>query len=244
MLTALLGMLPEGSAAGGTGAPSLELSGVTKVYPGPPAVTALAGVSLTIRSGEMAAVVGPSGSGKSTLLNLMGGLDRPTSGSVKVAGLELTGLGDRALSGMRAQMIGFVFQEFYLLPKTSALDNAAEGLRYRGAPGRVRRQLAEESLRRVGLGRRLHHLPNQLSGGERQRVAIARALAGRPAVVFADEPTGNLDSAAGREITDLLVELNEEGATIVTITHDAEVASRFPCRIRLHDGLVVGEERG
>lgn len=234
---------PLGPRTGAADAPSLELSGVTKVYPGPPAVAALAGVSLAVRPGELAAVVGPSGSGKSTLLNLMGGLDRPTSGSVKVAGRELAGLGDQALSGMRARMIGFVFQEFYLLPRTSALDNVSEGLRYRGAPRRVRRERAEEALRRVGLEDRLHHLPDQLSGGERQRVAIARAVAGRPAVVFADEPTGNLDSAAGREITDLLVELNAEGATIVTITHDPEVASRFPRRIRLRDGRVEGEDR-
>ena len=234
---------PLGARAGAADAPALELSGVTKVYPGPPAVTALAGVSLAVRPGELAAVVGPSGSGKSTLLNLMGGLDRPTSGSVKVAGRELAGLGDQALSGMRARMIGFVFQEFYLLPRTSALDNVAEGLRYRGAPRRVRRERAEEALRRVGLEDRLHHLPDQMSGGERQRAAVARAVAGRPAVVFADEPTGNLDSAAGREITDLLVELNSEGATIVTITHDPEVASRFPRRIRLRDGRVEGEDR-
>ena len=236
---------PRGSRGGGGGAaPSLELSEVTKVYPGPPAVTALAGVSLAVRPGEAAAVVGPSGSGKSTLLNLMGGLDQPTSGSVKVAGRELAGLGDKALSGMRARMIGFVFQEFYLLPGTSALDNAAEGLRYRGAPGRVRRERAEEALRRVGLGDRLHRLPGQLSGGERQRVAIARAVAGRPAVVLADEPTGNLDSAAGREIIDLLLELNAEGAAVVAITHDHEAASRFPRRIRLRDGRVEGEDWG
>ena len=224
--------------------PSLDLYEVTKVYPGPPPVTALAGVSLTIRPGELVAVVGPSGSGKSTLLNLMGGLDLPTSGSVKVAGRELTSLRDRSLSGIRAGMIGFVFQEFFLLPRTPALDNVAEGLRYRGMPGRVRRQRAGEALRRVGLGHRMHHLPDQLSGGERQRVAIARALVGSPAVVFADEPTGNLDSATSREITDLFAELNAEGATIVAITHDPEVASCFPRRIVLRDGRVVAEETG
>ena len=163
---------------------------------------------------------------------------------MKVAGRELTSLRDRSLSGIRAGMIGFVFQEFFLLPRTPALDNVAEGLRYRGIPGRVRRQRAEEALRRVGLGHRMHHLPDQLSGGERQRVAIARALVGSPAVVFADEPTGNLDSATSREITGLFAELNADGATIVAITHDAEVASCFPRRIVLRDGRVVAEETG
>ena len=235
---------PPPPATGGLDVPSLELSGVTKVYPGPPPVTALDGVTLTISPGELVAVVGPSGSGKSTLLNLMGGLDRPTSGSVKVAGRELTELDDRSLSGIRAGMIGFVFQEFFLLPRTPAVDNVAEGLRYRGTPGRIRRERAEEALRRVGLGHRMHHLPEQLSGGERQRVAIARALVGSPAVVFADEPTGNLDSNTSREITNLFRELNDEGATIVAITHDAEVASCFPRRIVMRDGSVVDEEAG
>ncbi len=237
-------MPPAPPAADGPEVPSLELSGVTKVYPGPPPVTALGGVTLTIDPGELVAVVGPSGSGKSTLLNLMGGLDRPSSGSVKVAGRELTELDDRSLSGIRAEMIGFVFQEFFLLPRTPAVDNVAEGLRYRGTPRRDRREQAEEALRRVGLGHRMHHLPEQLSGGERQRVAIARALVGSPAVVFADEPTGNLDSATSREITDLFKELNDEGATIVAITHDAEVASSFPRRIVMRDGSVVTEEQG
>ena len=235
-------MPPAPPATDGPDVPSLELSGVTKVYPGPPPVTALGGVTLTISPGELVAVVGPSGSGKSTLLNLMGGLDSPTSGSVKVAGRELTELDDRSLSGIRAAMIGFVFQEFFLLPRTPAVDNVAEGLRYRGTTGRIRRQQAEEALRRVGLGHRMHHLPEQLSGGERQRVAIARALVGNPAVVFADEPTGNLDSATSREITDLFKELNDEGATIVAITHDAEVAACFPRRIVMRDGSVVTEE--
>ena len=163
---------------------------------------------------------------------------------MKVAGRELTELDDRSLSGIRAEMIGFVFQEFFLLPRTPAVDNVAEGLRYRGTLRRDRREQAEEALRRVGLGHRMHHLPEQLSGGERQRVAIARALVGSPAVVFADEPTGNLDSATSREITELFKELNDEGATIVAITHDAEVASSFPRRIVMRDGSVVTEEQG
>ncbi len=234
-------MDPESSSYG-PDAPSIELTEVTKVYPGPPPVTALAGVSLTIRSGESVAVVGPSGSGKSTLLNLMSGLDQPTSGSIRVADQDLSALSDRSLSGIRASMIGFVFQEFSLLPGTSALENVAEGLRYRGVRGTVRRREAEGALRRVGLGHRIDHLPDQMSGGERQRVAIARALIGDPVAIFADEPTGNLDSVTSREITELLVALNRDGATIIVVTHDPEVAGCFPRRILMRDGLVVSED--
>ena len=231
------------TAPSGPEAPSIELTDVTRVYRGPPPVSAVAGVSLSIRPRELIAIVGPSGSGKSTLLNLMSGLDQPSSGSVKVAGHDLAVLSDRALSGIRARMIGFVFQEFFLFPGTSALENVAEGLRYQGVRGTARREEAEGALRRVGLGHRMHHLPEQLSGGERQRVAIARALVGDPVAVFADEPTGNLDSAASREITDLLLSLNREGATIIVVTHDQEVAGCFPRRISMRDGLVVAEDR-
>lgn len=212
------------------------------MYAGPPPVAAVAGVSLAIGSGELVAVVGPSGSGKSTLLNLMGGLDRPTSGSVKLAGHELADLPDRSLSSIRSTMIGFVFQDYFLLPRTPALDNVAEGLRYRGVRAAVRREKAEKAMRRVGLGHRMGHLPEQMSGGERQRVAIARALVGDPKVVFADEPTGNLDTATSGEITDLLTNLNDQGATIVAITHDPEVAACFHRRIVMRDGSVVAEE--
>jgi putative ABC transport system ATP-binding protein len=221
--------------------PVLDLVGVTKVYAGPPPVTALAGIDLTVRSGELVVIVGPSGSGKSTLLNVMGGLDRATSGSVAISGHDLADLNDRDLSGIRAVMMGFVFQEFFLMAGTSALDNVAEGLRYRGIPRRDRHEQAAHALGQVGLDHRKDHLPTQLSGGERQRVAIARALVGDPAVVFADEPTGNLDSATGADIIDLLEDLNRSGATIVVITHNPEVAFRFPRTVEIRDGVVVGD---
>jgi putative ABC transport system ATP-binding protein len=219
----------------------LELVDVLKEYPGDPPVRALAGVDLRIDTGELVAIVGPSGSGKSTLLHVMGTLERPTAGAVRVAGQDTSTMSDTQLSGLRARQLGFVFQQFFLLDGLSVLDNVADGMIYRGTQLAERRQLAEAALERVGLSHRLAHRPNQLSGGEQQRTAIARALAGRPALVLADEPTGNLDSATGTAILELLHELHRDGTTIAVITHDLDVAAAMHRHVEIRDGTIVGD---
>ena len=221
--------------------PVLELKNVTKTYPSQPPVEALRGVSLTVHRGELVAVVGPSGSGKTTLLQLMGTLDRPTTGSVRVTGLDVAQLPDRELSALRATRIGFIFQQFFLAEHQTVLDNVADGLLYAGIGLEERRDRALEALALVGLVERCGARPTQLSGGQRQRVAVARALVGDPAIILADDPTGNLDSATGQSILALIDELHSRGATIVVITHDQGIAQRMPRRVEVLDGHIVAD---
>jgi putative ABC transport system ATP-binding protein len=219
----------------------LELDGVSKVYGAEPPVAALQGVSFSVRRGELAAIVGPSGSGKSTLLHIIGTLERPSSGIVRIGGIDAARLNDRDLSRLRAREIGFVFQQFFLAEHATVRENVADGLLYSGVTLRERHRRADEAIDRVGLSDRASFKPPKLSGGERQRVAIARALVGRPAIVLADEPTGNLDSTTGASIIELIRELNDAGATILMITHEAGLADQMPRQIRVLDGQIVSD---
>jgi putative ABC transport system ATP-binding protein len=222
----------------------LELDGVSKVYGEQPPVAALRGVSFSVQRGELVAIVGPSGSGKSTLLHIMGTLERPSDGVVRISGVDAAQLDDRALSQLRARQIGFVFQQFFLAEHAAVRENVADGLLYAGIPAAERYARADEALERVGLSARASFKPTKLSGGERQRVAIARAVVGRPAIVLADEPTGNLDSTTGASIMELIRELNDGGATVLMITHDGGLADQLPRQIRMLDGQVVCDVDG
>jgi putative ABC transport system ATP-binding protein len=233
----------DGSVADSVQVPVLEVDNVTRIYPGEPPVQALREVNLRIGQGELVGVVGPSGSGKTTLLQLMGTLDRPTSGHVRLTGLDVATMADDDLSYLRATRIGFIFQQFFLAEHATVLDNVADGLLYAGIPIEQRRRQALDALELVGLAQRPHARPTQLSGGQRQRVAIARALVGRPAIVLADEPTGNLDQATGQSILALIDQLHQAGSTIVVITHDHAIAERMPRRVEILDGHVVADTR-
>ena len=219
-----------------------ELTGVIRTYPGRPPVRALRAVDLRVEQGELLGIVGPSGSGKTTLLNILGTLDRADSGTVRIDGHDVSTLTDRQLSALRAHRIGFVFQQFFLAPGVSALDNVADGLLYTGLPLAERRRRAKQTLAHVALADRTHHRPHELSGGQQQRVAVARALVGRPSILLADEPTGALDSESGAGVLELLRELHESGTTIVVITHDHEVAALLPRQVHLRDGGIVSDD--
>ena len=221
----------------------MELIGVQKSYAGNPPVEALRGIDLTINEGELIGLVGTSGSGKSTMLNIMGALDHPTEGKVRIQGQDLSALSDRQLSSLRGKRIGFIFQQFHLIAGLSLVENVATGVLYQGASRSQRIKNGIRLLTKVGLGNRLDHLPHQLSGGEQQRVAVARALMGEPAIILADEPTGNLDSKTSEGIVKLLHQLNEDGSTIIVVTHDRELASSFPGMVTLRDGLVESDSR-
>jgi putative ABC transport system ATP-binding protein len=231
----------NGGANGDAGVPVLEVENVTKSYPGEPPVQALRDVNLVIDPGELVVIVGPSGSGKTTLLQLMGTLDRPTDGRVRITGLDVAAMADEDVAYLRATRVGFIFQQFFLAEHATVLDNVADGLLYAGIPLAERRQRALETLDLVGLGQRPDARPTQLSGGQRQRVAIARALVGQPAIVLADEPTGNLDQATGQSILSLIDQLHEAGSTIVVITHDHAIAERMPRKIEILDGRIVAD---
>jgi putative ABC transport system ATP-binding protein len=237
--------VPAGNqiALDGAAMPVLDVEEVTKSYPGEPPIQALRGVTLTIDKGDLVGIVGPSGSGKTTLLQLMGTLDRPTSGQVRITGLDVAAMADDDVAYLRATRIGFIFQQFFLAEHSTVLDNVADGLLYAGIPLKERRQRGLDALELVGLAERPHARPTELSGGQRQRVAIARALVGQPAIVLADEPTGNLDQATGHAILALIDQLHDAGSTIVVITHDHAIAARMARKVEILDGHIVADTR-